>query len=471
MIKPMSDKIKKIKDTLNKTIWTDNIEKLKSHLYEQRGNIQGKSSLLMLPKNTADVVKIVKFCNKNKISIVPQGGRTGLCGGTVPNKNGEEILLSTEKMNKVIEVSKDGFYMIVQAGCSLSLIKKIAFENNRFFPLSLPSQSSCTIGGNISTNAGGAAVLKYGMTKELVEGIEVVLPNGEIINSIKNIEKDNRGFDPKYLHIGSEGTLGIITKVKIRLFPEIKKKTMAIVATNTINNLINFLRITKNDCYEYFSSFEINTNIGLNLINKFYKDIPIPFDNQYNWYAIVELSAYDNVNLEKKISDIISKSIKNKIIFDAIIPQNLKQYNNIWKTRELLSEAQKLNGKSIKHDISIPIEKIPLFIKKARKLLTDFPKNNILIFGHLAEGNLHYNISKPKTMSMSVFNKLHKKVNSNIFNMVYDLGGSFSAEHGIGLIKKKEFKKYTSKEELVIKYNIKKLLDPNNIMNPGKIFN
>ncbi len=471
MIIPMSNKIKKIKEKLNKTIWTDNIAKLSSHLYEQRGNLQGKSSLLMLPKNTADVVKIVKICNKNKISIVPQGGRTGLCGGTIPTKNGQEILLSTEKMDKVIEVSKDGFYMIVQAGCSLSLIKKIAFENNRFFPLSLPSESSCTIGGNISTNAGGSAVLKYGMTKELVEGIEVVLPNGEVLNSIKNIEKDNRGFDPKYLHIGSEGTLGIITKVKIRLFPEIKKKAMAIVATNSIKNLIKFLNITKNEYFEFFSSFEINTNIGLNLINKFYNDIPIPFDNQYSWYAIVELSSYDNINLETKISNIISKSIKNKIIFDAIIPQNIKQYNNIWKTRELLSEAQKLNGKSIKHDISIPIEKIPFFLKEARKSLTDFSKNNILTFGHLAEGNLHYNISKPKTMHKSVFNKLHKKVNNNIFNLVHDLGGSFSAEHGIGLIKKKEFKKYTSKEEFLIKYNLKKLLDPNNIMNPGKIFN
>ena len=467
----MSNNIKILKDKLKKSIWTDNIEKLKQHLVEQRGNIQGKSSLLMMPRNTTDVVKIVKVCNKNNISIVPQGGRTGLCGGTIPNKNGKEILLSTEKMDKVIEVNKDGYFMIVQAGCPLSIIKKKAQENERFFPLTLPSESSCTIGGNISTNAGGAAVLKYGMTKELVEGIEVVLPNGQILNTIKNVEKDNRGFDPKYLHIGSEGTLGIITKVKIRLFPEIKKKAMAIVATNTINNLITFQNATKNECYEYFSSFEINTNIGLKLIKKFYDYIPIPFDNKYSWYAIVELCSYENVNLEKKINNIIGKSIKNKIIIDAIIPQNLKQYNNIWKTREFLSEAQKLSGKSIKHDISIPIEKIPLFLKKAKKSLTEFHNNNILIFGHLAEGNLHYNISKPKTMSESIFNKLHKKVNSNIFNLVYDLGGSFSAEHGIGLIKKKEFKKYTSKEELIIKYNLKKLLDPNNIMNPGKIFN
>ena len=197
---------------------------------------------------------------------------------------------------------------------------------------------------------------------------------------------------------------------------------MAILATNTINNLINFLNVTKNEYYEYISSFEINTNIGLNLISKFYNDIPIPFDNQYSWYAIVELTSYDNVNLEKKISSVISQSIKNQIIFDAIIPQNLKQYNNIWKTRELLSEAQKLNGKSIKHDISIPIEKIPLFLKEAIGSLTNFRKNNILTFGHLAEGNIHYNISKPKTMPISVFNKLHKKVNSNIFNLVHDLG-------------------------------------------------
>ncbi len=467
----MLKNIKILKDKLSKNIWTDDSEVLNSHLYEQRGNIKGKTSLLLLPRNTADVVKIVKICNKNKIPIVPQGGRTGLCGGAIPNKNGKEILLSTEKMNNIFEINKNNFYMIAQSGCSLSNIKSKAEENNRFFPLTLPSQTACTIGGNISTNAGGSAVLKYGMMKELIEGLEVVLPNGQILDSIKNVEKDNRGFDPKYLHIGSEGTLGIITKVKLRLFPEIKKKVMAIVATKSIENAISFLNITKDQCYEYLSAFEVNTKIGFKLIKKYYNKIPIPFDNQYSWYIIFELSAYDNLDLDLKINNVINKALKNKTILDAIIPQNLSQYHNIWKTRELLSEAQKINGKSIKHDISIPIEKIPLFLKTARKMLSGFQKENILAFGHLAEGNLHYNISKPKEMSNALFNKLHKKINSNIFDIVNDLGGSFSAEHGIGLIKKKEFKKYTSKEEFVIKNNLKKLLDPNNIMNPGKVYN
>ncbi len=465
------NKIEILKKKLKKIIWTDNLNHIEPHLYEPRGTFKGRSSLLIQPRNTEDVINVLKVCNKYKISVVPQGGRTSLCGGTIPNVNGEEVLLSTDKMNKIVEFNKDNFYMIVQSGCTLHDIKNKASNLKRFFPLSLPSETACTIGGNISTNAGGSSVLKYGMTKDLIEGLEVVLPNGEVLNTIKYIKKDNRGFDAKYLHIGSEGTLGIITKVKIKLFPEIHSKSMAIVAAKDIRNVINFLNLAKDFCYDYLSAFEINTQVGLNLIKKFYPSIPIPFKNKYEWYIIIELSSSDKLNLEQKIDNIMTEAIKKNIIVDAIKPQNIKQYQDIWKTRELLSEAQKLEGKSIKHDISIPINKISTFLKISKKNLVDFKKSNILSFGHLADGNLHYNIIKPKDMTEEKFYKLRKKVNKNIFDLVHSLGGSFSAEHGIGIIKKNEFKKYASNGEFMIKKNLKNLLDPNNIMNPGKVFN
>ncbi len=467
----MINKIDILKNKLDEKLWTDKPSIIESYLHEQRGNLKGKSPLLIRPKNTDDVIKIVKICNKYKISIVPQGGRTGLCGGTIANNSNDEVLLSTERMNKINEINKNNFYIIAQSGCTLESIKKNAENYNRYFPLTLPSENACTIGGNISTNAGGSGVLKYGMTKDLVEGIEVVLPNGKILNTISQIKKDNRSFDPKYLHIGSEGTLGIITNIKLKLFPEIKSRAMAMIATQNIENVINFLSFVKSQCHEHLSAFEVNTNVGLNLINKFFSDIPIPFKNKYAWYTIFELSSSDNFDLESKIDKIITKAIEKKIVSNAIKPQNLKQYKDLWKTRELLSEAQRIQGNSIKHDISIPIDKIPFFLKKAQQSLIEFRKENILSFGHLADGNLHYNISKPKKMNDDNFKKLKKKINSNIFDLVYKLGGSFSAEHGIGLIKKKEFKKYTSSEEFMLKKNLKKLLDPNNIMNPGKIFN
>ena len=308
------------------------------------------------------------------------------------------------------------------------------------------------------------------MTKDLIEGLEIVLPNGEVINGIKNIKKDNRGFDLKFLHIGSEGTLGIVTKAQLKLFPIIQNKAMAIVAFKNIKEVLSFLSLLKSNYFEYLTSFELNSNIGLDLICEYFSEILIPFENKFSWYVIFEFSSYGNKDLEKEIETIIQKAINKKIIIDALIPQNMKQYKNIWNTRNLLNEAQKINGPSIKHDISIPIFKIPDFLRKAKLQLSFFSEENILAFGHLADGNLHYNISKPKDMKIDEFKKLYKKVNLIIFDLVHNFGGSFSAEHGIGKIKIKEFKKYSTKHEYMLKKNIKKLIDPNNIMNPGKIF-
>ena len=464
------DKIKILKKKLKKHLWSDKQEVINSYLYEQRGNLNGKSQLLLKPKSTLDVSKIIKLCNQYKIAIIPQGGRTGLCGGTIPNKKGNEVLITTEKMNKIITVDKENFNIVVQSGCSLISIKNTAQKIERFFPITLPSQETCTIGGNISTNAGGSSVLKYGMTKDLVLGLEVVMPNGSILNSIKEIKKDNRGFDPQSLHVGAEGTLGIITAAKLKLFPNIKNKVMAIVALKNVDNAIELLTIVKDLFFEHLSSFEINSNKGMALIQKHFLNILIPFGNKYPWYVIFELSSNEKNTLDNKLDLILEKALATKIIIDAIKPQSIRQYNNIWNTRELLSQAQKIDGPSIKHDISIPIKKISYFLKEAELRLPNIPKKNFLAFGHLADGNLHYNVSKPIDLSHSNFKKLQKHVNETIFDLVYDLGGSFSAEHGIGKIKINELKKYSSKEEFMLKRNLKKLIDPNNIMNPGKIF-
>ena len=464
------DKVNILKKKLKSHLWTDKPEVINSYLHEQRGNLSGKSRLLLKPKNTQDVSEIIKICNKYKISIIPQGGRTGLCGGTVPSKVGNEVLITTEKMNKIINVDEENFNIVAQSGCSLISIKNAAQKAERFFPITLPSQESCTIGGNISTNAGGSSVLKYGMTKDLVLGLEVVMPNGDILNSIKEIKKDNRGFDPQTLHIGAEGTLGIITAAKLKLFPTIKDKAMAIVALRHIQDAVKFLAMVKDLCFEYLSSFEINSNIGMELIKKHFLDISIPFENKYSWYIILELSSNEKIFLENKLDSILEKALLSKTIVDAIKPQNIKQYNNIWNTREYLSQAQKINGPSIKHDISIPIKKISYFLKEVELRLSKIPKKNLLAFGHLADGNLHFNVSKPIDVNKSNFKKLKTYVNKTIFDLVYDLNGSFSAEHGIGKIKINEFKKYSSNEEFMLKKKLKKLIDPNNIMNPGKIF-
>ena len=460
-----------LKKNLDKNIWSDNKEEIEKYLIEPRGNFKGHSSLLLKPRNTNEVSKIVRFCNRYKLPLVPQGGRTGLTGGTMPSSKGNEILISMEKMNKIISIDPDNFLMTVQAGCVLTEIKKVSEKKNLYFPIKLASESRCTIGGNISTNAGGTSVLKYGMTRDLVAGIEVVLPNGDVINSLKALKKDNRAYDLKHLFIGAEGTLGIVTAATIKLFPRVKDKAFCIVALKNINLALKLLSLCNSKYREFLTTFELNSSIGFKLIKKHFSRINMPFKKSYSWYVIIELTSSRFDDLENKLKLLLKKCIRESLILDFVVPNNNSHMKELWHTREYLSEAQKIEGPSIKHDISIPISKIPKFLIAAENLISKFiKKKHILVFGHLADGNLHYNISKPKNFKAYEFKKMYTKINSLVFELVHELGGSFSAEHGIGKIKIEELKKYSSKEELNLKKNIKFLIDPNKIMNPGKIF-
>ena len=468
--KKMKNKLNILKNNLKKEIWYEKKYQIDPYLSEERGKYIGVSKLLLKPRTTKEVSKILDICNKNKISVVPQGGRTGLSGGTIPNPKKNEIIISMEKMDKILSFDKNNFSITTQSGCKLLHIKKHSKVNNTYFPLNLPSKGSCTIGGNIATNAGGSNVLKYGMTRDLVLGLEIVLPDGKILNTLKEIKKDNRGYDLKHLFIGSEGTLGIITSAVLKLFPIPKKKGMAIVALKNIKKVIDFLKFINSSHKEQLNSFELNSNLGLSLINKHFNDISIPFENNYPWYVVFELSYLQNIDIEKEIDSVLEKALEKKYILDAIKPQNIHQTNTIWKTREWLSFAQKKEGYSVKHDISIPISKIPLFLKEAEKaIIKVLSDSKILIFGHIADGNLHYNISSSSIKDETSFKFYSKKINTIVFDLVYKYEGSFSAEHGIGKMKIKELKKYSTSEEFFVKMQIKKLFDPKGIMNPGKV--
>ena len=468
----MNKKLNILKEKLGNSICIDDYEKIQPYLTEERGKLKGSSDLLLKPRNTKEVSKILRLCDQNKISVVPQGGRTGLSGGTIPDASKNEVIISMERMNKILSIDKNNMRISVQSGCTLQNIKDFSIKRDLYFHLKLPSMATCTIGGNISTNAGGSSVLKYGMTRDMVLGLEIVLPNGKVLNCLREIKKDNRSYDLKHIFIGSEGTLGIITSAVLKLYPAPQKKGLAIVALKSINRTIEFLSFINSFYIDNLTSYELNSSLGLKFIKNNFSEIPIPFENKYNWYVIFELSFNKKIDINHEIEDLLEKALKKNLILDAIKPQNIKQLNNIWKTRELLSYAQKKDGPSIKHDISLPISKIPIFLKKAENKIYSILKDaNILVFGHLADGNIHYNISSKTLLDKTKLDFFSKKINNIVFDLVYKYGGSFSAEHGIGKMKIKELEKYSSCQELSLKKQIKNLFDPHGIMNPGKVFN
>ena len=462
--------LNELKNLVPDNNWLEQKKDIEPYLKEERGKFTGISPLLLKPSNTDQVSNIVKYCFSNNLSLVPQGGRTGLCGGAVPSNKGNEIMISLEKLNKIREIDRNGSYITAESGCILSDIQSIAKKSSRFFPLSLASEGSCTIGGNISTNAGGVNVLKYGMTRELVLGLEVVFANGKIWNGLRSIKKDNRGYSLKNLFIGAEGTLGIITACVLKLFPFPKNKETAIVALENPKKIMDFYNLSFDEYGDLINAFELNSSLGMEIVKNNIDNTKNPFNTNYPWYLIIEMSSSYSHNLKQRMNDLLIKADKKKIILNAIQAQNISQASEIWKTREFLNEAQKKEGASIKHDISIPINSIEIFIKKAVEKISNYlPGAKTLVFGHFADGNLHFNIGQPNNISKDNFIKKTKDVNNIVFELVKNMNGSFSAEHGIGQLKKNELREFSPSEEINAMKLIKESLDPKNIMNPGKI--
>ena len=463
-------KLIELKKSLGSKGWIEDPNEIEPYLIEERGIFKGNSALLLKPSNTLEVSNIIKLCNLYNIKIVPQGGRTGLCGGTVPSENGNEIMLSLERMNKILELNKENFTITVEAGCILNNIQVFAEDNNFFFPLSLASEGSCTIGGNLATNAGGINVLRYGMARDLVLGLEVVMANGEIWDNLKSLRKDNRGYNLKHLFVGSEGTLGIITKAILKLFPAPNFVETAIFSVPDPEAAIKLLSLARTASADLLNAYELINRIGLEMVLKNIPNTKKPFNKKYEWYILLEFSSSSKSNLRDQMENLFALALNENIVLDGIIAESKAQRKELWILRDGLNEAQKPEGGSIKHDISVPINNVNKFINKASKAVEEFiPNSRPVTFGHIGDGNIHFNITQPKDMNKNDYLKKWESVNKIVFEIVNNLNGSFSAEHGIGKLKREELKRYNPEVEINLMKTIKNNFDPNNILNPGKI--
>jgi FAD/FMN-containing dehydrogenase len=402
---------------------------------------------------------------------VPQGGNTSMCGGSVPDASGRQVIVNLSRMNRVRGVDPANNTMTVEAGCVLANLQQVAEENDRLFPLSLGAEGSCEIGGNLSTNAGGTGVLRYGNTRELVMGLEVVLPDGRVWDGLRALRKDNTGYDLKQLFVGAEGTLGIITAAVLKLFPRPRSQATALVAVESPAAALALLAALRQSVGERVTGFELISRICLDLVFKHIPGSRDPLSAPSPWYVLVELSdSTQGSTLDSLLEEALGAAAEAGLVTDAVLAASDAQRKALWSLRENVSEAQKLDGVSIKHDISVPVSRVPEFIERASAALTQkFPGIRIVAFGHMGDGNVHYNCGKAEPDAASRFFGESPEVNHVVYEVVKALGGSISAEHGLGALKVEEIKRYKDPLELDIMRAIKRTLDPAGIMNPGKV--
>ncbi len=435
------------------------------HLREWRSKYEGHSDLLLRPSTTAQLSAILRICHESGTAIVPQGGNTGLVGGQIPG-NGE-VLLSLSRMNKIRAVDPTGMTVTAEAGVILADLQKAADERGLLFPLSLSSEGSCTIGGNISTNAGGNHVLRYGMTRALVLGLEVVLADGTVLDMLKSLHKDNTGYDLKQLFIGAEGTLGVIAAATLKLYPRPLQMVTALAATPSPGAGQKLLGHMQSRTGGLLSSFELVSRPALELVLKHIPNTRDPMGAS-PWYVLMEVSGGAGDTLDALTLAALEDAMGDGIASDVLVAQSTAQARELWRLRENISEAQKLEGASIKHDISVPVASIPAFIEQATAVVTNrFPGSRPITFGHMGDGNLHFNFSGPKGQDKE-FLAHWDEMQLAVHDIVKDYQGSISAEHGIGVMKRDILPRYKSSEELDAMRALKKALDPKNILNPGK---
>ena len=437
------------------------------YLTEERNLFHGRSPLVLRPGSTAEVSAICKLASEHKIALVPQGGNTGLVGGQTPH-NGE-VVVSLRRLDKIREVDTASNTMTCEAGVILQVAQQRAAEVDRLFPLSLGAEGSCTIGGNLSTNAGGTTALAYGVAREMALGLEDVLADGRVLNLLSKLKKDNTGYDLRNLFIGAEGTLGIITAATLRMFPKPRAIETAFVGLKSPADALKLLSISQNEAAGTLTSFELLSEIAVDFSIRHGIDVRDPLAEKHRWYVLMELSSPRD-DVRATLEAILTKGLEEEIVDDAVIAANLGQRQGFWKLRDEMSAAQKPEGGSIKHDISVPVAAVPAFIAEADAAVVKLiPGSRPVPFGHLGDGNIHYNVSQPVGGDTADFMDRWHEVNAVVFDIVLRMGGSISAEHGIGVLKRDELPEVKDKVAIELMRSIKTLLDPLGIMNPGKV--
>ena len=440
------------------------------YLTDWRGRFHGRARAVVRPQSTVEVAAVVVACAESGAPIVPQGGNTGQCGGATPDDAGAAVVLSLTRMNRVRAVDQDNATLTVEAGVTLAAVQQAATDAGMLFPLSLAAEGSCTIGGNLSTNAGGTAVLRYGNTRDLVLGVEAVLADGRVWNGLRGLRKDNTGYDLKQLFIGAEGTLGIVTAAVLKLFPAPQVRATALAAVADVATAVRLLRRLKSALGDRLVGFELVSALSLALSRKHQPALPDPLPG-HPWYALVQVDdCTTDSPLAAQLEAALAIAIESGDAADAVIAQSGTQADELWMLRENIAEAQRREGPNIKHDISVPVSAIPGFLDEAGTALTAaLPGLRFVTFGHLGDGNLHYNLAAPEGTVAEAFMANAPRANRIVHDLVAAHGGSISAEHGIGQLKCAELVRYKSGVELDLMRAIKAALDPRGILNPGKV--
>ena len=441
------------------------------YVVDWRKRLKGEALCVAFPQTTAEVAAVVAACHEAGVAVVPQGGNTGSCGAATPDASGNSVVLNLRRMNRIRDVDPANHTITVEAGCILHDVQQAAEAADRLFPLSLGAEGSCQIGGNLSTNAGGVHVLRYGNTRDLALGLEVVLPDGRVWDGLRGLRKDNTGYDLKHLFIGAEGTLGVITAAVLKLFPLPMVRVVAWLGLPTPDAAVALLADALGAFGARLVAFELLGDLPVAYVLQHIPGVQRPLDGTHPWHVLLEITdSDDEAGLREKLLDFLSAQAEAGRVDDAVISQNEEQVKRLWRLRESVPEAQIAEGYSIKHDISLPVSRIPEFLIEAeRRLVAELPGIRVTPFGHLGDGNLHYNTSRPLDWTDADFAAATPRVSGIVHGLVNAMNGSISAEHGLGQTKRDESARYKPPLELELMRRVKHALDPQGVMNPGKV--